>query len=123
MGKRLQTEDLAFKTHESLYQNVAPGVDIQIVENVCEYRHELVKKKLGPQWETKSIQLDPRIFGLPAARARRYIIAWKKTALRWSEDFSLERMLDCLTSQVGMDALKYWWLDLPATDLTSSEVI
>lgn len=121
MGKREKTNSVVFETHESLYNNVTPGVDIQIIENVTEYPYELVKKKLGPGWGSKSIQIDPRIFGLPAARTRRYVIAWKQATVEWSKDFCLNRMLDSITSQVRMDTLKYWWMRLGCSKLTPGE--
>lgn len=123
MGKRLRTQDAQFNTHEALYANIAPGQQVQIVENVTEYPTSLIQQKLGDDFELKSVKIDPRIFGVPCCRARLYAIAWGKDMLQWTDHFSLEDFLDCLTSQVALDALEYWWMDLPTSQLTPGEEV
>lgn len=125
MGNRLQTKDVQFETHEAMYENISPNVDIQIIENVPEYEEKgyeqsLACQKLGEDFDGKSFKIDPRVLGLPTARARVYILAWKKAKFSWSPDFSLMEFLDVVTSQVTLDASEYWWMDIPRTKLTPS---
>lgn len=108
-----------------MYENISPNVDIQIIENVPEYEEKgyeqsLACQKLGEDFDGKSFKIDPRVLGLPTARARVYILAWKKAKFSWSPDFSLMEFLDVVTSQVTLDASEYWWMDIPRTKLTPS---
>ena len=121
MGKRLRTDAAQFQTHEALYENVSPGMDIQVVENVPEYSEDVVKSRLPAGFDMKSMKIDPRILGLPAARARIYYLAWRKSKLQWAKGFSLQEFMDSITSQVELGASHYWWMDLPRSKLTRSE--
>ena len=121
MGKRLQTNAVQFETHEALYENVSPEMDIQIVENVPEYSEDVVRSRLPADFDMKWMKIDPRILGLPAARARIYYLAWRKSKLQWAKGFSLQEFMDSITSQVKLAASDYWWMDLPRSNLTSSE--
>ena len=106
MGKRLGTKAVEWKTHEALYSEVCPKEDIQVIENVPEYGVQLAMQKLGPNFEAKSMVVDPRVLGMPASRARIYIIAWKKAKLQWTQGFDLLEFMDCITSKVALDILK-----------------
>ena len=121
MGKRLQTNAVQFETHEALYEDVSPEVDIQVVENVPEYSEDVVRSRLPADFDMKYMKIDPRILGLPAARARIYYLAWRKSKLQWAKWFSLPEFMDSITSQVKLSASDYWWMDLPRRDLTCSE--
>ena len=77
MGEKKGVECPQFQTHEDYYEEVPDMADVLVLENVPEYETSLVQKKLGPEWDTKGCTIDPRIFGLPVARARIYLIAWK----------------------------------------------
>ena len=70
MGRQRGVEDAAFRTHEAYYQTVAGSglCDALFIENVPEYRVGIIKDELGPGWELKYSILDPRAFGIPAAR-------------------------------------------------------
>ena len=125
MCNRLQTQDVQFETHEAMYENICPDVDIQLLENVPEYeekgyKQSLACQKLGEAFDGISFKIDPRVLGLPTARARVYILAWKKAKFSWSPDFSLMEFLDAITSQVTLDASEYWWMDIPRIKLTPS---
>ena len=121
MGRRLGTAAVEFATHEALYENISPHCDIEIIENVPEYGTEHAEEKLGPEYETKAMVIDPRVLGLPAARARIFIIGWKRKKLQWVEGFDLLDFMDAITSKVALQAKDYWSLSLPPRNLTPSE--
>eukprot|EP00435_Cladocopium_sp_Y103_P057440 s810_g19.t1 len=121
MGNRLLTNAVQFETHEAMYENVTPEVDVQLIENVPEYTDGVVKKRLPEDFDMKSFKIDPRILGLPAARARVYYLTWRKSKLQWAKWFSLQEFIDSITSQVDLTADAYWWMDLPRSRLTCSE--
>jgi len=121
MGNRLKTADPSFATHTAYYENVASDQDINIIENVPEYEEGIAKKALGPAWDIKAMKLDPRILGLGVARARIYMVAIRKSKLRWKPNFSMEAFLDAMTSQVSMVATDYWWKKLPCQKLSPSD--
>ena len=121
MGKRLGTKAVEWETHEAFYGNISPEEDLQIVENVPEYGSEHAARKLGPEFDTCSLVVDPRVLGLPASRARIYIIGWKKSKLQWIPGFNLMEFMDVLTSKVAIDVKAYWSLNLPPRTLTTSE--
>lgn len=94
-----------------------------LVENVPEYGEVIVASELGPLWSTKSCVIDPRIYGVPASRSRRYIIAWCKAAVQWREDVQLEGIIDVLTSYVVADAGIFYWKECPKTNLSTAQVV
>ena len=94
-----------------------------LVENVPEYGEVIVASELGPLWSTKSCVIDPRIFGVPASRSRRYIIAWCKETVQWREDVHLEDIIDILTSYVVADAGIFFWKECPKTNLSAAQVV
>ena len=77
MGEMKGVECPQFQTHEDYYEQAPFMAAVLVLECVPEYQESLVQKKLGPEWDTKGCTIDPRIFGLPVARARIYLIAWK----------------------------------------------
>jgi len=89
-----------------------------LIENVPEYGVEIIQAKLGPNFEVKGVRLDPRVFGLPAARPRLYALAFSKCHVQWVEGFDLMKFIDALTSQVAMTVSSYWWSEGPPSKLT-----
>ena len=94
---------------------------VLLVENVPEYGEVIVASELGPLWSTKSCVIDPRIYGVPASRSRRYIIAWRKSAVQWREDVRLEDIIEVLTSHVVADAGIFFWKECPKTKLSAAQ--
>ena len=121
MGRRRKTADPAFQTHTSFYENFAVDEDLNIIENVTEYGIEIVEQALGPAFAVRKVQLDPRILGLGAARARIFIVAIRRSKLRWKKDFDLTQFIDCLTAQVALHSGDYCWQKLPAAKLSASD--
>lgn len=93
---------------------------VLVLENVTEYSESLVKKELGPEWNLVSTRIDPRILGLPCSRARVFMICWRVKEVRWAGSFTLNSFVECLRSQVVMNAGSYFFKDLPKTKLTPS---
>ena len=119
MGKRLQTADDSFGTHTAFFNNIAVSQDINIIENVTEYQLEILVHAL-PGFSLTPLKIDPRIFGLGAARTRLYVIAIRIGKLKWMDNFSLLEYFDALTSQVALNANDYYWMKLPASNLSPS---
>ena len=120
MGKRLQTEDHRFGTHTAYFENIAVDQDLNIIENVTEYNLEILEHAL-PGFSLSPLKIDPRVFGLGAARTRLYVIAIRIGKLKWKDNFSLVEFFDVLTSQVVLSASKYYWMNLPASILSPSD--
>ncbi|CAK8990645.1 unnamed protein product [Durusdinium trenchii] len=89
-GKRLGTEAPSYKCHTAFYRKIAPTSDAMLIENVPEYPESLIKQELGPGYSVRSIVIDPRILGIPAARTRRYAIAWRHSKVKWRPEINLE---------------------------------
>ncbi len=97
---------------------VACHQHINLIENVPEYAVEIIQQQLGPNFEVKGVRLDPRVFGLPAARPRLYALAFDKRHVQWVEGFDLMQFIDALTSQVALTASSYWWSEGLPSKLT-----
>lgn len=121
MGSKRGTADARYVTHTSYYQN-KDLFDALLVENVPEYRVEVIKSELGDKWLTKHCILDPRVFGVAAARTRLYCIAYHSERVTWREDVVLEEVIDQLTSSVVATAGSFYWDTLPASILTPNQV-
>ena len=103
---------MGFATHQAYYERVAPHQDVIIVENVPEYQENTVMGCLpggNRVWRMKSIRLDPRVLGLPTARARVFMIIYKYNKVQWNPKFHLETLTEHLCSQVVMSAESYFW--------------
>ena len=71
MGKRKKQNGQYHHTHVAYFRNMKNSKNsILLIENVTEYKEDLVKKELGPEWTLVSIRMDPRCLGLPCSRAR-----------------------------------------------------
>ncbi|CAK9061767.1 unnamed protein product, partial [Durusdinium trenchii] len=121
MGKKEGVSSPAFKTHEGFYRQAPLMADVLILENVTEYSPELVQSQLGKSWTLQHCKIDPRLFGLPAARARIYLIAYKHDIVSWRQEVSLELVLGALASRVVRDAGMYTWMSLPPMTLSAAQ--
>ena len=121
MGKKGGALDPAFETHEAYYKEAAELADVLLVENVPEYGVEHTKRALGPDFTIKSVTLDPRVLGLPAARARIFIIAYRHAKITWKEGITMENVLGALTHQVVADASMYIWDKVQPAKLTPGQ--
>ena len=121
MGKRKMMDDPLFICHERYYQQAGYLADLLIVENVPQYKPELVRQKLGNAWTVKHCIIDPRLFGLPAARSRIFLLCYKHKRVTWRKEVSLETVLSALTSQVTADASMYLWRKLPPSALSKAK--
>ena len=123
MGMRRGTDDPQYATHEAYFKQYAETHDMLVLENVTEYKKELVESNLHPKgaWGIESVCIDPRHFGLGVGRARGYFICWRKTALVWDAPFDLASFLTCLMARPGLKAQDYFWQDLPKTKLSAAE--
>ena len=123
MGLQRGMQDEKFQTHESYY-NASSLWDVMIIENVPEYSSEIPQKKLGPEWCCESCVLDPRLFGVPSARSRVYILAYRKSAVTRNSAIKIAEVIDTLTQQVVSTAAMFWWdQSRPESKLTGAQAI
>ena len=122
MGKRRGVHDAAYETHRAYYKSMTGLCDLLLIENVPEYDPKLVQQELGPLWDLKWSILDPRAFGVPAARTRVYILAWRKDKLQWRSDVDMNSIIDTLTMQCVSNAGMFFWKALGPSALTNSQV-
>lgn len=114
MGKREREQSLQFKLlHQAYYDRVAPTQDILLIENVPEYSEALVLQCLNKgragTWQLESVRLDPRLFGLGCARARVFMIVFKKRLFAWTKKFTLQQFVETFLSTPGLCAESYFW--------------
>ena len=121
MGRRLQTADPLYQTHEAYYKNVAVDQDVNIIENVPEYHVQLVRNSLHG-FHVTDFKLDPRIFGMGTARARVYLVCIRSTKLKWKKGWCWQTFLDALTANKVLVSGDYWWRTLPSQTLSQSDV-
>ena len=95
----------AFVTHESYYEQMGKIHDVLLVENVPEYDTDIPQKLLDQlhddggergMWGCMSAVVDPRIFGIPAARARLFYLAFRKDRVKLRTDVCL----DCVGKRI-----------------------
>ena len=86
MGCQLGLDDPRFLTHRSYYEQMEQIHNILLVENVPEYGSDIPCSELGPSWITEDEVVDPRNFGVPCARARRYFLAWNTDKVKCRDD-------------------------------------
>ena len=122
MGKRRGTGDKAYVTHTKFYQEAAPLHDLVVVENVPQYSPDLVRENLGPSWCVEAVTIDPRQFGIPAARTRTYMIAYKTDRLSWRKGITMQDVIQTLSAKVRAKADVFWWRKLPQSVLTPAQV-
>lgn len=94
-----------------------------LIENVPEYSPAVVRSELPATWDLKSCVIDPRMFGLPAARARIYLIAWDTTKVFWRSEIQIEDIIEALTARVIKDASIFFWKSCPKSDLTVAQAL
>ena len=110
MGKRKEQNGQYHHTHVAYFRNMKNSKNsILLIENVTEYKEDLVKKELGPEWTLVSIRMDPRCLGLPCSRARVFMVCWKVKEVRWTAPFTLYSFVGALCSRVVMNAGHYFW--------------
>lgn len=64
--------------------------DVMLIENVPEYEKHIIASELGNTWDLDmSAVIDPRIFGIPAARPRLYVLAFNKDKVQPRPDVCL----------------------------------
>lgn len=94
---------------------------VTILENVTEYSIDLIRDSFPPpQYEIKHVKLDPRLFGIPASRARLYAVILDTRYVVWSSDDSLNQWVRKLCSSVVMSADVFWFKDLPRDNLSAA---
>lgn len=121
MGKRLGTNDIAFKTHESYYANMSALCDVMLIENVPDYKVDIIQGELGEGWQLKGAVIDPRIFGVPCSRTRLYCIAFNKARATWRPDIVISEVIDALAAKMVSSAKSCFWMDLPRAKLTAAD--
>ena len=89
MGNQNGINDEKYITHKKYYKETKRISDVLLIENVPEYQSATASAELGPQWSSESVVLDPRLFGVPASRPRRFILAFDKRKVRRVEGVSL----------------------------------
>ena len=110
----------AHECHEVYYKNMKRSQpDVLIIENVVEYKLETAQSRLGRRYSCFDVCIDPRLFGFPTARARRYIVALKKCTVAWNPNISLHDVILCLRRQPIMSPMDYFFMPVPPTLLTS----
>lgn len=122
MGNQKGQSDPVYDTHEKYYENVAQECHATIIENVPEYSPDVIQAELGDEWDMKHAVIDPRVFGVGAARSRLYAICWKKDEVTWRKDVVMEEVIELLTSTVATNASDFYWQQLPKTQLTPAQV-
>ena len=69
MGKRLQEEGPSYPVHKAFYKSMKKSKhQVVVIENVPEYKDELVKQCLGSSWTVMTTRVDPRSLGFGSAR-------------------------------------------------------
>lgn len=105
MGAQEGTAAPAFATHESYYKQMGKIHDILLVENVPEYDTDIPQQHLDQlrddgeergMWGSVCAVVDPRIFGVPAARARLFYLAFRKDRVKLRTDVCL----DCIGGRI-----------------------
>ena len=122
MGKKKGTSDPDFKCHKEYYKKIEFTHSAMLLENVPEYKKEIILSALGKEWSLKSLVIDPRVLGIPAARSRVYALAWRHTKVNWRSEVSLDSIVEALTSQVVADASIFHWRDIPPDNLSPAAV-
>lgn len=123
MGKQLKEQDKSWAAHESYYDMIEhEGFDIALIENVPEYTVDVVRKHLTPDtWDLVDAVLDPRLYGQKTSRPRRYMLCWRKSTVTWVSPHSMDDILKALRTCPEMNLLKYFWKDLPPSNLSASQ--
>ena len=122
MGLQRRERDPSYMCHQSFYaMTVQEGFAVQVLENVPEYCESLVKQNLPASWSVRSEVVDPRLFGQPASRPRRYLIAYDAELLEWNPEISMKSVLKALRAVPVMDPMKYFWQAVPRAILTPSQ--
>ena len=121
MGTQLKESHPQFESHESYYKKYSKVSDVMVVENVVEYGAEIAKKRLGENWEVRSIHFDPRNLGMGVARARLYMLCWNKLKVVWDAPYDLAEFLDALASQRVLTAIHYFWQKRPCSALSDAD--
>ena len=129
MGKQLGTKDVLWKTHKQFAKVVSPGYDVLVVENVPQYNAATLCAVLNrhvPQktWRSQSVTVDPRLFGMKAARPRKYILYWKADKVAWCPQIpNLEDFVSALAADPhkSLSVHDYWSETAAASKLTTSE--
>ena len=121
IGKRHGEDSAAFQTHRAHYASAKKLCNVMIIENVPEYKAEIIERELGKQWSIKHCIIDPRVLGVPACRTRLYAIAWKHAEVNWRNDLIMEDVIEVLTSRVVGNAGAFFWDDLPKTQLRPAQ--
>lgn len=130
MGLGLQQADASWAAHEKYYEMAISkggddGFDILVLENVPEYSEEIVRNKvnkLAPgKYDIISEVIDPRHFGQPTARPRRYFLITKRKTVSWAPDADIKAFMKSLQTCPRMDALAYWWMQKPPGLLSLSQ--
>ena len=95
---------------------------LMVIENVTEYSVALVQDELGREWTLVCTRLDPRLFGVPVARARLYIIAYRNDLLQWTSHLTLDDWVALFASECVLSARNLFWMRVPEAELTAAEV-
>jgi site-specific DNA-cytosine methylase len=98
-GTRRGTNHPVFKLHQRYFQKMCACNNALLIENVPEYSPAVVRSELPATWDLKSCVIDPRIFGLPAARSRIYLVAWDTTKVFWRSEIQIEDIIEALTAR------------------------
>lgn len=122
MGNRGCDKDPCMKTHRKQHKEFKKLCQLLCIENVCEYSVPLVKSELGPQWTVMFTRLDSRLFGVPVARARLYLLAFRNDVLQWASDLTLDDFVAMMSSECVMSARNLFWMSAPEKELTNAEV-
>lgn len=122
-GTRRGTNHPVFKLHQRYFQKMCACNNALLIENVPEYSPAVVRSELPATWDLKSCVIDPRMFGLPAARARIYLIAWDTTKVFWRSEIQIEDIIEALTARVIKDASIFFWKSCPKSDLTVAQAL
>ena len=123
MGKRRGESDVAFTTHEAYYSYCKEWYDALLIENVPAYKQAIIERQLGPEWTVKGVILDPRIFGIAAARTRLYALAYRTSKVTWRPEVDMLEVLDVLSSRVVGGAGMWWWENQGPSTLTPAQVL
>ena len=122
MGNRTGEQHKAYESHLKFYDNIKSQADLIILENVTEYDEKTAAELLGTAWKTKSLCLDPRLFGCPTARARIFIAAWRPAMLTWNKSFDFAEVISAMKARPVMSIEKYFWKTLPKENLSGWHV-
>lgn len=112
LGKCEGADATEYRCHEAWHAaRRAREEPVFIMENVSDYKSELLHDALSDLYHIKDCRFDPRHLGYPAARPRYYAIGVHKQKAKWRTEQSLANILQPLCARLNAKADMYFHVD------------